>query len=343
MSEGHQRQMMVFTENPSQFMDDFSQEFEGQFMHLMETQYRSTRVLANTVYCGVVSDKHHMHMNATIWNTLSIFVQYIGRTGKCKIDKTAKGWYLEYIDPEREKRREEDANKKLRELNEEEERNKEIERMVQLGEKSGGFQEAEYTTLQRENPDEKVSLGFFGGEKKEPKLPAGANVFESMQGSGGVKRAASMGKLSAMDELMRENEEKKRRTMEKAEPVVKDEPAEAEDAPWVAPGLVVKVMNKDLANGKYHKKKGKVLATEEYTAALVMIDDGAKLKLDQDYLETVLPSMGNAVRVVRGKYRGEEAELKSIEVDDFACTVKLSSTGKTVSGLDYADVCKLAR
>ena len=86
-----------------------------------------------------------------------------------------------------------------------------------------------------------VSLGFFGGEKKEPKLAAGANVFESMQGGGGEKRAASMGKLSAMDELMRENEEKKRRTMEKAEPVVKDEPAEAEDAPWVAPGLVVKV------------------------------------------------------------------------------------------------------
>ena len=26
-------------------MDDFSQEFEAQFMHLMETQYRSTRVL----------------------------------------------------------------------------------------------------------------------------------------------------------------------------------------------------------------------------------------------------------------------------------------------------------
>merc|ERR1719395_413720 len=117
--------------------------------------------------------------------------------------------------------------------------------MVQLGEKSGGFQEAEYTTLQRENPDEKVSLGFFGGEKKEQKLAPGANVFESMQGGGGVKRAASSGKLSAMEELMRENEEKKRKTMEKAEPVVKDEPADAEDSPWAVPGIVVKVMHKE--------------------------------------------------------------------------------------------------
>ena len=52
-------------------------------------------------------------MNSTIWSTLSIFVQYLGRTNKCRIDKTAKGWYLEYIDPEREKRREEEAQKKV--------------------------------------------------------------------------------------------------------------------------------------------------------------------------------------------------------------------------------------
>jgi len=130
--------------------------------------------------------------------------------------------------------------------------------------------------------------------------------------------------------------------MEKAEPIVKDEPADAEDPPWAMPGLVVKVMHRDLADGKYYKKKGKVVACAEYTVSLVMDDDGAKLKLDQDFLETVLPAIGSAVRVVRGKYRGNEAELKSIEVDDFACTVRLDS-GKVVGGLDYADVCKVAR
>merc|ERR1712196_373982 len=99
------------------------------------------------------------------------------------------------------------------------------------------------------------------------------------------------------EELMRENKEKKRKTMEKAEPVVKDEPADAEDAPWAVPGIVVKVMHKDLAQGKYYKKKGKVIATEEYTVALVMDDDGAKLKLDQDFLETVLPSLGRNAKI----------------------------------------------
>merc|ERR1712151_1350032 len=98
MSDGHQRQMQLFTQDPNTFMDDFSQEFEHGFMHLMSHSYRSHRVLANTVYCDFISNRHHTHMNSTIWVTLSNFVQYLGRTNQCKIDKTPKGWYLEYID-----------------------------------------------------------------------------------------------------------------------------------------------------------------------------------------------------------------------------------------------------
>ncbi len=67
-------------------------------MKLMSTRYRSTRVLANTVYCDLIAHKQHTHMNATIWSTLGTFVNYLGAEGKCKIEKTERGWYLEYID-----------------------------------------------------------------------------------------------------------------------------------------------------------------------------------------------------------------------------------------------------
>jgi DNA/RNA-binding protein KIN17 len=54
------------------------------------------------VYQEYIKDRNHVHMNATCWVTLSGFVQYLGRTGKCRIEETPKGWYLEYIehDPE---------------------------------------------------------------------------------------------------------------------------------------------------------------------------------------------------------------------------------------------------
>merc|ERR1719181_851699 len=79
-------------------MDDFSQEFEQGFMQLMSHTYRAQRILANTVYCDMISSRHHTHMNSTIWVTLSNFVQYLGRTNQCTIDKTPKGWYITYVD-----------------------------------------------------------------------------------------------------------------------------------------------------------------------------------------------------------------------------------------------------
>jgi DNA/RNA-binding protein KIN17 len=45
---------------------------------------------ANVVYNEYIQDKLHIHMNATQWTTLSGFVQYLGRTGKCVVDETEK-------------------------------------------------------------------------------------------------------------------------------------------------------------------------------------------------------------------------------------------------------------
>eukprot|EP01054_Gregarina_sp_Poly1_P004567 Gregarina_sp_Poly_1__4566@NODE_244_length_10763_cov_79_258975_g214_i0_p5_GENE_NODE_244_length_10763_cov_79_258975_g214_i0NODE_244_length_10763_cov_79_258975_g214_i0_p5_ORF_typecomplete_len213_score27_97Kin17_mid/PF10357_9/2_3e42zfC2H2_jaz/PF12171_8/0_00095zfC2H2_jaz/PF12171_8/1_3e03zfmet/PF12874_7/0_0044zfmet/PF12874_7/9_2e02zfC2H2_2/PF12756_7/0_032zfC2H2_2/PF12756_7/3_8e03zfC2H2_2/PF12756_7/2_7e03NUP50/PF08911_11/0_21CCDC84/PF14968_6/0_38DUF629/PF04780_12/1_7_NODE_244_length_10763_cov_79_258975 len=100
LSESHTRQMQVFAQRPGKFMDEFSRSFEADFMRFMRTRYCRTRVLANTVYCELISNKTHIHMNATIWTTLSEFVRYLGNTGKCKVEKTPRGWYLTYIDQE---------------------------------------------------------------------------------------------------------------------------------------------------------------------------------------------------------------------------------------------------
>eukprot|EP01056_Protomagalhaensia_sp_Gyna25_P002175 Protomagalhaensia_sp_Gyna_25__2174@NODE_2181_length_1236_cov_4_699248_g1804_i0_p1_GENE_NODE_2181_length_1236_cov_4_699248_g1804_i0NODE_2181_length_1236_cov_4_699248_g1804_i0_p1_ORF_typecomplete_len224_score30_72Kin17_mid/PF10357_9/4_3e41zfC2H2_jaz/PF12171_8/0_001zfC2H2_jaz/PF12171_8/2_5e03zfmet/PF12874_7/0_0031zfC2H2_2/PF12756_7/0_0047zfC2H2_2/PF12756_7/3_9e03DUF629/PF04780_12/0_11DUF629/PF04780_12/6_6e03CCDC84/PF14968_6/1_7_NODE_2181_length_1236_cov_4_699248_g1804_i0121792 len=101
LSESHARQMQVFAQRPGRFMDDFSRSFEADFMRFMRTRYCRTRVLANTVYCELISNKTHIHMNATVWTTLSEFVRYLGTTGKCEIEKTPRGWYLTYIDQEK--------------------------------------------------------------------------------------------------------------------------------------------------------------------------------------------------------------------------------------------------
>jgi len=67
-------------------------------MDLVRRRWRTKRVFANKVYNEYISDRHHVHMNATIWESLSSFVKYLGRTKQCDVDQTEKGWYVKYID-----------------------------------------------------------------------------------------------------------------------------------------------------------------------------------------------------------------------------------------------------
>ncbi len=36
-------------------------------------------------------------MNSTKWLTLTDFVKYLGREGKCKVEETPKGWFITLI------------------------------------------------------------------------------------------------------------------------------------------------------------------------------------------------------------------------------------------------------
>lgn len=97
-SESHQRQLLLFTQNTGKFLDEFSRDFEAGFMDIVRRRYRNKRVHANVVYNEYIKDRHHIHMNSTRWVTLTGFVNYLGTTGKCKIEETPKGWYISYID-----------------------------------------------------------------------------------------------------------------------------------------------------------------------------------------------------------------------------------------------------
>jgi DNA/RNA-binding protein KIN17 len=50
------------------------------------------------VYQEYIQDKHHLHMNATRWVTLTEFVKHLGRSGVAHVDETEKGWFIAWID-----------------------------------------------------------------------------------------------------------------------------------------------------------------------------------------------------------------------------------------------------
>ena len=98
MSESHQRQLLLFAENPDKYLDSFSEEFSKGYLSLLKRQFGTKRVMANNVYQEYIHDKDHIHMNATQWETLTDFVKWLGREGHCNVDETEKGWFVTYID-----------------------------------------------------------------------------------------------------------------------------------------------------------------------------------------------------------------------------------------------------
>lgn len=54
--------------------------------------------MANRVYQEYISDKNHLHMNATRWVTLTEFVKHLGRSGIARVDENEKGWFISWID-----------------------------------------------------------------------------------------------------------------------------------------------------------------------------------------------------------------------------------------------------
>ena len=148
----------------------------------------------------------------------------------------------------------------------------------------------------------------------------------------------------------KEKEREKERLMAQAEVAAaaesKKKAADKKTDYWLAAGIIVKVVNKKMLDGKYYKVKGVVeKLVDKYTGHVRMNSDGTLIKLDSDDLETVVPQVGSTVLLVNGRCRGETAELLSINQDKFCVSVKIDGgeqRGRVLEGVEYEDVCKMA-
>ncbi|EFJ35263.1 hypothetical protein SELMODRAFT_79872 [Selaginella moellendorffii] len=343
LSESHQRQMQIFGMSPGKFVGQFSHDFESAFMEHMKRNHRSSRVAANVVYNAYIQDRTHVHMNSSRWATLTDFVKYLGRTGKCKVEDTPKGWFLTYIDREPETLLREGQKQKriAAEAAGEDRHEREIVSMIKKAKKSSQHQPEAGSSQQATEIDKEVEAGekiafSFGGASKPPVAkPASIERHEEHKSeeknpvlAADTPPPKSKG-MGALDELMKEQELVKERKNRKDY--------------WLSEGLVVKVMAKSLAD--YYKRKGVVRQViNKYVGEIEMLDSGHVLKVDQAELETVIPQIGGLVKIVNGAYRDSLAKLVSIDEDNFCANVHIekgSYIGRLVPGIAYEDLCKV--
>lgn len=92
-------------------------------------------------------------------------------SGKCVVDETEKGWFVQYIDrdPETIKKMEASAAKEKMEMDDEERTSRFIQKQI---EKAAAQEKekpvTEFTELQRENDEDKVTFSLGLSKKENP-------------------------------------------------------------------------------------------------------------------------------------------------------------------------------
>ncbi|KAL3104083.1 hypothetical protein niasHS_002110 [Heterodera schachtii] len=239
MSESHQRQLLLFAENQNSYLRQFSREFESNFMHILRHTFGSKRIRANEVYQEYIKDKGHVHMNSTVWHTLTGFVMYLGKSGKCKIDENEKGWHIQYIDQEEELRRQKLQQRAKQEKDDEERMQEQLQRQIERAKEKQDTEDGDEVAKEPQelirNDDTKIafSLGmkkpmiadvkptttaFFkigGGDSKNVFLRESEKPGTSRQnatGNGSTAKPTSAAvagqkRKTALEEIMAEEEE----------------------------------------------------------------------------------------------------------------------------------------
>lgn len=369
-SESHKRQMELFGQNPHRVISGFSEEFETTFLEHLKRAHPFSRVSANVVYNEFIQDKHHVHMNATKWLTLTEFVKYLGRTGKCKVEDTPKGWYITLIQKDPfEELDEKKRHKRVRAEREEEDRHqRDLELQIERARQSNSSVnkaeiaiEDEAITQQLDaNTEGQLALGFqlptkategaagktqskhifnnFQEDDEDEELEQ--NVLENQRGHGLKKSKVEM--LIEKDMVAKAANQRKDGI---APAPTEKSRSDRKDTPWLAKGIIVKVMSKALMEHGYYKEKGLVLAIlNDYVAEIEMLNSRDIIRVDQSELETVIPQPGGEVLVLTGAYRGRHGVLLEIDTKAYAAYVRLKG-GTDIQQelkLEYEEFSKFA-
>ena len=211
-----------------------------------------------------------------------------------------------------------------------------IKKQVEIDRQRKGddfFEKPQFTELKRSENEEKIQIGLSLNQAASSNQPTKLtkNIFKSHKSDSGSSEKTSKEKrkaTSAMEEIMQQELNEKKKNLEKT-PVEK---------PWLFKGIMVKIIAKSLGE-KYYKQKGYIKELVDPFTAIVVTNSGAKIKLDQNHLETVIPAKGRKVVILRSKLKGQEAFLKDILVDDFNADLELVESGDVIT-LPYEDFSK---
>lgn len=226
-SESHVRNMMSIGEDPRKAINEFSNEFKRDFVQLLRTGHGEKKVNANHFYQEYISNKQHVHMNATKWASLTEFCKYLGREGICRVEIDEKNeerggasaLMISWIDnsPEAMRRQEALKKKERQDRGDEHREQKLIEQQIRKAREAAGQKanDDEVDDVAEEEADEEatdVSQGIkridgekikldFSMKKTEPEKPPSPPLTDQSATPEEQQEEKSLGKAQHSEEL----------------------------------------------------------------------------------------------------------------------------------------------
>mmetsp|Transcript_17819 Transcript_17819/g.30213 ORF Transcript_17819/g.30213 Transcript_17819/m.30213 type:complete len:271 (+) Transcript_17819:83-895(+) len=111
-SQNHKKMQSVFNERPDKYKSSFTFSFEKEFSDIFRYKYGYNKfVPINRVYNDLISNKHHTHISATKWSSVTGFAHCLQRS--CLKDGAEEA-EIEYIESPMGEEMSEEKVKKLK-------------------------------------------------------------------------------------------------------------------------------------------------------------------------------------------------------------------------------------
>ncbi|KAH8598009.1 putative C2H2 finger domain protein [Bisporella sp. PMI_857] len=164
-SESHTRKILIVGEDPKKYLEDYSNQFKRDFLQLLKTSHGEKRTHLNHFYQEYISNKEHVHMNATKWPSLTEFAKYLGREGICRVEEDEKGLFVSWIDNSPEALRRQDAvrRKERQDRGDEEREQASIREQIRRAKEDAEARGVDYDDTEGElkrEEGEKIKLSF---------------------------------------------------------------------------------------------------------------------------------------------------------------------------------------
>jgi DNA/RNA-binding protein KIN17 len=331
--------MKLFSENAGSMMDSYSKDFARMYVETLRMRHGCSQINANNVYQEVIADKQHVHMNSTMWASLSDFVQYLGKTGQCVVEQNERGWYVTYIERDATKLERAEAlqRREKGELAAEQAVSQRMqEQRVQAAialDKVGGTIHTEATALQRTDGDATIQLALTTKKKKSSSGGSSAadkiktkSVFgqdeddddEDEEPPHGPplpppppplvpSRPTVTDKSNSKNSLSSLSSKKRPRPADadtKNQKVQRLLPDDSDSVPWLYKDILVRIVHKTLRDGRYFKRKAAVdelLDDNQTTARVTVLDSGPDKRDGGDVLELDQDDLETVVPKQTGK------------------------------------------